>query len=186
MGLPKLLTAMAALVLVVAFVGRGTETAKDEFRFDAATLKDTTLWTKVNNEPYRLFVQLDALCALPTTAQYEAERKHNPHKATYITVYVNKIGRESMLAREVQQFPEGSVIVKEKIGNRVEGGKPLLYTIMRKRERGYNPTVGDWEFAVVGANGTDLKARGKLEPCQSCHKDQSKSDFIFRPYLKSE
>ena len=176
----------AGLVLVTAFVARPTESAADMFRFDAATLTDTALWTKVNNEPYRLGVQVDFLCAMPTAASYEPYRKKNPHAASYITVYVNPIGRESMFAKQVQRFPEGSVIVKQKIGNDVEGSKPLLYTIMRKRERGYNPAVGDWEFAVVGPNGTELQGIGKLEKCQSCHKGKSDSDFIFRPYFKAE
>jgi hypothetical protein len=90
-----------------------------------------------------------------------------------------------MFASKVQRFPEGSVIVKEKIGNPVEGSKPLLYTIMRKREAGYNPTVGDWEFAVVGPNGTELQAIGKLDNCQGCHLGKRDSDHVFRPYLKT-
>ena len=91
-----------------------------------------------------------------------------------------------MLAKEVQRFPEGSIIVKEKIGTRQEGKKPVLYTIMRKREPGYNPGVGDWEFSVVDGNGTKLQAIGKLEKCQSCHVEKTESDFVFRPYVKSE
>ena len=181
-----LLTAVAVLVLVIALSTRETASAKDEFRFDAATLTDTSLWTKVNNTPYRVGAQADALCRIPGPADYEEERKTQPHAGTYITVYVNNIGRKSMFAQKVKQFPEGSIIVKQKIGNPVEGSKPLLYTIMRKRERGYNPTVGDWEFAVVGANGTELQAIGKLGNCQSCHTDKSKSDFIFRSYLQVE
>ncbi len=79
---------------------------------------------------------------------------------------------------------EGSVIVKEKIGTHFEGRKPLLYTLMKKREPGYNPTVGDWEFSVVSGNGTQLEAIGKLENCQSCHISKKDSDFVFRPYVK--
>jgi hypothetical protein len=45
--------------------------------------------------------------------------------------------------------------------------------------------LGDWEFSVVGANGTQVEAVGKLENCQGCHKSKKDSDFIFRPYLKS-
>jgi hypothetical protein len=79
---------------------------------------------------------------------------------------------------------EGSVIVKEKIGTHFEGRKPLLYTLMKKREPGYNPAVGDWEFSVVSGNGTQLEAIGKLENCQSCHISKKDSDFVFRPYVK--
>ena len=168
---------MAGLVLAIA---------NDDFRFDAATLKDKTSWTQVNAEPYRLSVAIDSLCGAPNAKAYEPFRKANPHAASYITVYVNNVGREAMFTKEAPKFPEGSVIVKQKISTHFEGRKPLLYTIMRKRESGYNPKVGDWEFSVVGANGTELQATGKLENCQACHVQKSNSDFVFRPYLKSE
>ena len=83
------------------------------------------------------------------------------------------------------RFPEGSIIVKEKFHS-PEDRKPLLYTIMRKREAGYNPKVGDWEFSVVGPNGTEMQAIGKLENCQGCHLSKSESDFVFRPYVTSQ
>jgi hypothetical protein len=181
-----LFIALAGLALAMALAGRRTHGANDDFRFDAAELKDRSSWTQVNTEPYRLSASIDALCAAPTAADYESERKRNPHAASYVTVYVNNVGRKMMFAKEVQRFPEGSVIVKEKMGDYLESSKPLLYTIMRKRERGYNPKVGDWEFSVAGANGTELQAIGKLENCQSCHQAKTDSDFVFRPYLKSK
>lgn len=180
-----LFVAVAGLVLVFALAAGGTRGGKDSFTFDATTLKDKTLWTQVNAEPYRISVSVDLLCRAPTAEDYAPERKRNPHAASFITVYVNNIGREAMFAREVQQFPEGSVIVKQKISTHFEGGKPLLYTIMRKREAGFNPTVGDWEFAVVGPNGTELQAIGKLDNCQACHVGKRDSDYVFRPYLKT-
>ena len=174
----------AGLVLVLALAGRSRDT-KDSFAFDAATLNDKTLWAQVNAEPYRLSVSVDMLCRAPTAEDYEPERKKNPHAASFITVYVNNIGREAMFAKEIQRFPEGSVIVKQKISNHFEGSKPLLYTVMRKRDRGYNPGVGDWEFSVVGPNGKELQATGKLEKCQGCHQGKRDSDHVFRPYLKT-
>ncbi len=180
------LIVLAGLLFVIAFAGRRTESAKDKFHFDAANLKDKTAWTQVNAQPYHISSRLDILCGMPAVKDYEAIRKSNPHLSTYITVYVNNAGREAMLAKEPQRFPEGSIIVKEKIGTRQEGRKPVLYTIMRKREPGYNPEVGDWEFAVVDGNGTKLQAIGKLENCQSCHVEKNGSDFVFRSYLKTE
>ena len=174
---------LAIVVAAMALIG---VSAKDEFRFDAAKLKDGASWIQVNAEPYHISSVIDSLCAAPTAAAYEPERKKNPHAASFITVYVNKTGRDAMFAKDVQRFPAGSIIVKEKISTPFEGSKPLLYTIMRKREPGYNPEVGDWEFSVVGPNGTELQATGKLENCESCHKNKSNSDFVFRPYVKSE
>ena len=174
---------VAGIVLVAALAVRHTEAAKDEFRFDAAKLKDRSTWTQVNNDPYQMPAAVAALCA-PVVLS-EPESKKNPHASAYITVYVNKVGRESMFAKEPQRFPEGSIIVKEKYHS-PEDRKPLLYTIMRKREAGYNPKVGDWEFSVVGPNGTELQATGKLENCQGCHVSKSEADFVFRPYVTSQ
>ena len=180
------LIAVTGLVLVIALVGRSTQGGYEIYSFEAAQLKNKTLWTQVNPEPYRISVAADALCRAPTAKDYQSERKSNPHAAAYITVYVNNIGREAMLAKEVQRFPQGSIIVKEKIGSAHEGGKPLLYTLMRKREPGYNPKVGDWEFSVVGADGSQLLAMGKLENCEGCHRGKSDSDYIFRPYFQAK
>jgi hypothetical protein len=172
-------------VLITALAGRQTQSATpDGFRFEAAKLKDKNLWTQVNTEPYYVSTALAGLCRAPTPADYEAERRWNPHAATYITVYVNRVGRKAMFAKEFHRFPEGSIIVKEKIGNYPEGPKPLLYTLMTKREAGYNPAVGDWEFSVVAGNGTNVEVSGKLENCQACHVTKRDSDFVFGPYRK--
>jgi len=172
---------VAGMVLAGALAVRG---AKDEFRFDAATLKDRTSWIQVNDEPYHMGPVVAAACAPPVTADVAPETKRDPHALSYITVYVNNAGREAMFAKQTQRFPEGSIIVKEKFGAPSGDRKPLLYTIMRKRESGYNPKVGDWEFSVVGPDGKELKATGKLENCQGCHVGQSESDFVYRPYVK--
>jgi len=174
-------------MLLTASAGRHTRSAiREGFRFDASELKDKTLWAQVNTKPYYISSAADALCRAPTRGDYEAERKRNPHAATYITVYVNQVGREAMFAKEPRRFAEGSVIVKEKVGMYSEGRSPLLYTLMIKREPGYNPAVGDWEFSVASGNGTRIEASGKLENCQTCHIMKRDSDFVFRPYLKSK
>jgi hypothetical protein len=181
------LLGVGAVVLVFALAGRQTRSATpNDFHFDAAKLKDKKVWTQVNTEPYYISSRVDLLCAAPSAQHYQGERKRNPHASTFVTVYVNNVGREAMFAKESPRFPQGSVIVKEKIGTDVEGRKPVLYTLMRKREPGFNPSVGDWEFSVVSGNGTTLEASGKLENCQSCHIEKKDSDFVFRPYLKSE
>ena len=172
---------LAGIVAVVAFAARRTEGAGNEFRFNAAQLKDKTLWTQVNPEPYFISSRLALQCAAPAATDYERE-KQNPHMRMYITVYVNRIGQKAMFAKD-PQFPEGSIIVKEKSGTEADWRKPVLYTIMRKREAGYNPKVGDWEFSVVAANGTDMQVTGKLEKCQLCHVERSDSGFVFRDYM---
>jgi hypothetical protein len=182
-----LLIGLVATVLAIAFMGQQTQSAvRESFGFNAAKLKDKTLWTQVNEKPYYISSLADALCRAPTRQDYQFERKQNPHAATYITVYVNNAGRKAMFSKELRRFPEGSVIVKEKVGRYLEGSAPLLYTIMIKRERGYNPTVGDWEFSVATGDGNQIQASGKLENCQGCHIRKPDSDFVFRPYVISK
>ena len=182
-----LLLVMGIVVLATALAGLQTQSAvREDFRFDVAELKDKTLWTQVNVDPYYISAAVDTLCRAPTRGDYESERKQNPHAATYITVYVNNAGREAMFSKEPRQFPEGSVIIKEKMGNSAEGRVPLLYTLMIKRGPGYNPEVGDWEFSVASGDGARIEASGKLENCQKCHVAKPDSDFVFRPYLKSK
>ncbi|HEX7294426.1 MAG TPA: cytochrome P460 family protein [Pyrinomonadaceae bacterium] len=188
-------TASLLLVLVAAAAivsSRRTQpranTVDDTFRFDARSLTDTTNWTKVNAEPYRISSELDRLCGRPLTKEgfskmYAEERKRNPHAATYITVYVNAVGRSAMFTKDSPSFPEGSVIVKQKNEKYPYEENILLYTVMRKRERGYNPAVGDWEFNVVNADGSTVAASGKLENCQACHVKNPSSDFVFRSYV---
>lgn len=176
------LAAVAAVALPVIV----TRATSDDLSFDAAQLKDTAVWNKVNAEPYRTSGAVDFLCGRSTKRAPEPEKKKNPHEATFITVYVNNAGRDAMFATEAQTFPQGSMIVKEKINSRLTGkNEPVLYTIMRKREPGYNPKLGDWEFAVVGPNGKDVQEIGKLNNCQSCHRPKRDSDFVFRSYVKS-
>lgn len=184
-GMLCLLVAAVGVTFVIGLSGRATRGTNDKFTFDAANLKDTSVWTKVNDEPYRMGPPVAILCGIPTRESVESERKKNPHAQSYITVYVNNAGKEAMFAKQPQAFPVGSVIVKRKIANTIESSDPLLYTLMRKREAGYNPRLGDWEFAVVAANGKDIQGIGKLANCQSCHIQKRDSDFVFRPYLKS-
>lgn len=188
MGLERImcLISLVATVLLVGGLSRlESQTATtDDFSFHAQELNDKSSWTQVNTEPYYISAAVDALCRIPTAADYEFERKKNPHAATYITVYVNKVGREAMFSKDVQRFPVGSVIVKKKVGKHFEDQKTLLYTLMKKREPGYNPVVGDWEFSVVSGDGIQLQASGKIESCQACHVRKSQTDFIFRPYLQ--
>ena len=75
------------------------------------------------------------------------------------------------------KFPEGSLLVKEKFGS---DGKSELFTGMWKREAGYFPERGDWEFFTVDRASTKVLERGKLA---SGHHEMGKGDFVARDYL---
>src|ERR1041385_2198756 len=134
-------------------------------------------WTRVNPEPALMNAQTAQLCAALSLPR-------NPHDK-YITVYVNKIGRHAMMEENEPHFPQGSVIVKEKLTT-AKSATPELLTVMIKREQGYNPESGDWEYVVFDGDGRTVQARGKLENCQSCHLMDKGTDYVSRSYLPPE
>jgi len=137
-------------------------------------------WKKVNDEPYVMWSQVEALCRAPTKEDYKMDK--SVHKNKYVNVYVNSTGADEMLGKKNPAFPVGTVIVKEKLPKRDAVDAELL-TVMIKREKGFNPEIGDWEFVTLNGAATEVTAQGKLESCQSCHLDYEKNDFVTREYL---
>jgi len=138
-------------------------------------------WFKVNRTPEVMQARTAVLCAAPA-ALNPVYGPSNPHHDKYITVYVNEVGRAAMMEQETPSFPEGSVIVKEKLPNK-SSQTPELLTVMIKRAKGFNNENGDWEFMVTDGSGTKVEAQGKLEKCQGCHQAKGQKDFVFRTYL---
>ena len=141
-------------------------------------------WTKVNKKPQVIASEVAIMCARPTEAQSDMDA-NNPHNDKFITVYVNDIGKDEMMTKKYPQFSVGTVIVKEKLTT-AESKEAELLTVMIKREKGYNPKVGDWEFLTFNGAGTETTARGKLENCQTCHLVEKSTDYVSRKYLPYE
>jgi hypothetical protein len=57
---------------------------------------------------------------------------------------------------------------------------------MIKREKGYNPENGDWEYLVLDGSASTIKAQGKIEKCQICHIGSKNTDYVDRSYLPKE
>jgi Cytochrome P460 len=138
-------------------------------------------WTRVNSEPQIVPSRLAIQCAMPTAAQLSLEEQ-NPHRDKFVVVYVNSIGRAAMMEQKWPRFPQGSIIVKEKLSTK-ESATPELLTVMKKRESGYDPNKGDWEYFVFDGTGREMKASGKLEKCQGCHLEDERTDFVSRRYI---
>jgi hypothetical protein len=145
-------------------------------------LENYKTWTRANKTPRHFSSLFDSAdCAFLGPVQ--ALDPKSPHKDKYILVYVNDIGRNAMMHQKKPRFPKGSVIVKEKLSTK-NSETPELLTVMIKREKGYDTKNGNWEYMVVNSDATKVQARGKLKDCQTCHKSQEYSDFIFRSYIK--
>ena len=156
----------------------------DNHRNGSEIISGYKQWTRVNPEPQWISPPNAALCA----AMLPAERgmsDQNPHLSKFVVVYVNDIGRSAMMEQMRPRFPEGSVLVKEKLSTK-ESTDPELLTVMRKRGAGYDPEKGDWEYMVFDGPGKTIQASGKLENCQSCHLLKAKNDYVSRSYLPDD
>lgn len=138
-------------------------------------------WTRVNAEPQNIPSRIAIQCSMPTREERSLEEQ-NPHRDKFVVVYVNSVGRHAMMEEKWPRFPEGSIIVKEKLSTK-ESISPELLTVMKKREPGYDPQKGDWEYFVFDGAGREVKASGKLENCQGCHLDDKDTDYVSRRYI---
>jgi hypothetical protein len=80
-------------------------------------------------------------------------------------------------------MPVGAIVVKEKHHDPVVTGPPVEFGAMIKREPGYDPAHGDWEYLFVAMKPEKTVARGKLESCIDCHSNAKDKDYLFRTYL---
>ena len=162
----------AVALLGCAVASKSSPTIPDG---DLANLAHYRQWTLVNPTPQLMEPASAISCAIYPT-------KQNPHFNKYVSVFVNSVGREAMMTKLNPKFPVGSMIVKEKL-DKADSTKPDLLTAMIKREPGYNPESGDWEFLVLDGPASKIEERGKLTRCSSCHQPYEKSDFVTRTYL---
>jgi hypothetical protein len=94
---------------------------------------------------------------------------------------LNDIARTALLRSRPFIYPEGAMIVREKL--ETEAGAPEILTAMIKRKEGFNPEANDWEFLVISGEATKINKREKTGACQSCHQSASAKDSVFDIYL---
>jgi hypothetical protein len=181
------LLVLAAGVCLLASRRSGAQQSEVKSDPDAEALRliaNYKVWLKANAKPQLVVSHLAALCTTPTPEMIRVE-DHNPHMNKYINVFVNPDGAEPFLSRQTPHFLEGTVIVKEKLSTETSV-EPELLTVMVKREAGFNPKYGDWEFFTFNGAATKVTARGKIESCQECHVMRQDQDYVFRGCLSDE
>lgn len=72
-------------------------------------------------------------------------------------------------------MPKGALLVQLHTDRHNGGAVDGMF--MEKREPGWFPEGGDWEYGVLGADGL-LQSRGKLTFCARCHAE-APADFVF-------
>jgi len=93
-------------------------------------------------------------------------------------VYMNDSAREAFAHRG--PYPAGSHILKVKfLHNEFAGVAGML-----KREKGYDPERGDWEYIY---QDTEARfSRGKIAKCSNCHAARIETDGVFGSWANAE
>lgn len=129
---------------------------------------------RLTKEPRHVAPLTAELCRTVTKDDLARDKAiAGPHAQNWIYIYANASAADSIAAKGAK-FPEGAVIVKEKLGkdwNSVTGIGGMV-----KRAKGYDPANGDWEFFFYTPGG-DFTT-GKLANCIDCH-NGGKRDHVF-------
>jgi hypothetical protein len=107
--------------------------------------------------------------------------------ASYIELYANRTAaaQYELVAPENTgsnaKIPVGGIIVREVLD---ASGTAQRLTIMAKGPAGYNPTIGDWFWAVTDLQGvpimeSGIPRSGQLADCYGCHIPRASDDFLF-------
>lgn len=137
-------------------------------------------WKAVNPEPAKQDMIVSIACASAVQPPV------NPHADKFMRVYVNDVGLPAMMGAKSPQFPAGTIIVKEKLPGKTSN-TPEFFTIMVKRETGYDREHGDWQYLIMESDMARLEKPSEVANCQACHANwASASDFVSRIYLSSE
>lgn len=121
---------------------------------------------RVTTAPYHVQWAGTILCNRPSGLA------HTPHGEHWIHVFVSPSGTNAMTTGKTA-YPEGTIVLKQKSLDPA-GTKTDFYTGMHKRERGYNPELGDWEFFTLDTSGFTVTARGKIDSCYGVPRQMEK------------
>jgi hypothetical protein len=182
MNLAKLIALVATPLLVMASC---TPAQQSVISVDKI-IAEYKNWPPLMSVPKEVSAVLFGLCRAPT--RDEDAFLGSPHARLFINVRVNEAALATMKQEMKQEtkpetklvFPVGSVIVKEKLVEKVDA-KPEALGIMIKRERGFNPDGGDWEYIYWKKTGESLRGPEQTKNCQSCHVAQRDTDSVFCP-----
>jgi Cytochrome P460 len=142
---------------------------------------------RITKSPYQMEQRVAMLCrALSPEEMQVIERENlleisNPHRNKFVHIYVSP-GEETAMRTPSGIFPEGTVVLKEKFSD-ATGTNTEQFTGMVKREPGYNPECGDWEFFVLPGDASGISERGKIQNCMECHEEYKNDDFIAKSYM---
>jgi hypothetical protein len=161
-----------------------------------AVARDYAKLTLVTPEAVFVNPELAMFCRGASQEYVERARKtQGPHAHTQIRVFMSLAAAEAFKLRQKDEaqpaaaYPVGSIVVKEKKGAFyfVGRGEERSKTHdgvggMIKREKGYDPEHGDWEYFYF-EDAAKVES-GRIASCVACHAGAAATDYVFGSWAK--
>jgi hypothetical protein len=146
-------------------------------------------WPAATEQPHPVMPVSYSFCTAPSPQDPPARAvnpaEHGPHDRPAIVVRTSPEVIDLFRAGR-SPLPVGAVVVKEKHDGPIASGPPAAYGAMVKREPGYDPAHGDWEYVYATERSEKSVTRGKLASCIECHARAKETDYLFRTYLPTK
>jgi hypothetical protein len=145
----------------------------------ASIMTEYSTWTKRTAAPVAISSEIFALCRAPTTAEQQfVGSVHGNNRA--LLDWLNPAAASGIAAGGTAPFAVGAAIVKEKLVGSSAGGFTLAARgFMVKRAPGFDPSVGDWEFAYWEPSSGIVAGRTQTAACSACHANTRATDWVF-------
>lgn len=156
----------------------------------AKIVREYASWKPLLQSARNISMSLMLLCR--TMTKEEQAYSDSEHAKYFVQVYVNPVGASTIWQEGTRVFPQGTIIVKEKLAEDTrllkigDGSKVVGLGIMVKREKNFDAPGGDWEYLYVDDKGTVTRDQKQLEHCRACHSAQSERDAVFFPAVFEE
>lgn len=135
-------------------------------------------WQPQSPEPVAISAYIFGLCRLPTLPEMEfLESEHGDGR--YLQDWANAQAEAGIARRGAPPFDPGSVIVKEKYVATGTGPELVAIAMMIKREPGFQPSQGDWDYAYYEPELGVIQTKAQSDYCAGCHIAASETDFVF-------
>ncbi|PIQ24061.1 hypothetical protein COW36_05950 [bacterium (Candidatus Blackallbacteria) CG17_big_fil_post_rev_8_21_14_2_50_48_46] len=137
-------------------------------------------------KPHQVDAHISMLCRGIVQKDLErAKAQNGPHAQTSVMIYANPLAEKALKA-QARIYPPGSVIIKEKhphFYQSLPSKEQIPSSIggMIKREAGYDPENGDWEYFYRTNQGA-LES-GKMQNCSACHSRVKSQDYVFKNWM---
>ncbi len=109
------------------------------------------------------------------------------HSDLTVHVYANEAAETAYSAFGGEEFPVGSIVVKDGMGQTEDGVVPAPMAFMEKMPAGFSSATGDWKFAMITPDGTVVGQTGgpgeeSVQFCVACHTAAAGSgDWLYFP-----